>query len=468
MNAGHHLQAILDNMPSLIAYWDRQQRNRFANHAYRTWLGLDPDRMPGMHLREVIGEERYHLNLPYIEGVLRGEKQEFERLVSSPDGRVRDTLAQYIPDIVDNEVRGFYVMVSDITAIKAAEQAFRESEERYRRVVDDQTELIGRYTPDGNMIFVNEVYCRFFGKTETELRGHSWRPVAHPDDIAMIEQRLSTLSPANPVVTIENRVYAADGREHWMQFVNRAFFDEAGRMREIQSVGRDISVRKQVEQELAASRQQLHALLEANDHLREVRGKEIAHEIHDQLGALLTAIGFRIDALNHQLPRNSPASAELARIKSLLAQASGATRDICNNLRPPVLDDLGLIPACRWYLNDWSRLVAIPAKGRFGKLSAELSERLSTDLFRVFQELLNNIAKHSGATAVRVGISSGAQSLRLHVADNGGGFPGNSRQIGLGLLGIRERMARYGGQVAIVSGATGTSVTISIPWASVK
>jgi len=464
MNAGHHLRAMLDNMPSLIAYWDSQQRNCFANRAYRTWLGLDPERIPGMHLREVIGEERYRLNLPYIEGVLRGERQEFERLVSSPDGAVRHSLAQYIPDVVEEEVRGFYVMVFDITSIKLVEQAYRDSEERYRKVVDDQTELIGRYTPEGNMIFVNEVYCRFFGKTEEEMRGHSWRPVAHPDDLALIEERLSTLSPVNPVVTIENRVYAADGQEHWMQFVNRAFFDTAGQIKEIQSVGRDISKRKQVEQELAASRELLHVLLEANDHLRETQRKEIAHEIHDQLGALLTSIGFRIDALNHQLPENSPARAEIACIKSLVSQASGTTRDICNNLRPPVLDDLGLIPACRWYLSDWSRLVAIPAKGRFGKLSSELSERLSTDLFRVFQELLNNVAKHSGATVVRVGISSSASNLRLQVADNGGGLAESARQAGLGLLGIRERMARYGGQVAIVSGATGTAVTISIPW----
>jgi len=207
----------------------------------------------------------------------------------------------------------------------------------------------------------------------------------------------------------------------------------------------------------------LHALLEANDQLRELQRKEIAREIHDQLGALLTAIGFRLDALNHQIGGNAPAAAEVGRIKALVSQARGAAREICNNLRPPILDDLGLVPACRWYLRDWSRLVGIRTRGRFGELPAEPSERLSTDLFRVFQELLTNVARHSGATTVRVGISSGSQGLRLRVADDGRGLSRSGKGQGFGLAGLRERIARHGGEVAVVSGPTGTTVTIVVP-----
>ncbi|NTV70562.1 MAG: PAS domain S-box protein [Azonexaceae bacterium] len=459
-----HLQTVLDSIPSLIAYWDCDLKNRFANHAYQLWLGVDPDQMPGMHIRQVIGEERYRLNLPYIEGVLRGEKQTFERAVPSPDGsHIRHSLAEYIPDIVDGEVLGFYVLVSDITPIKKAEQALRASEERYRKVVEDQTELIGRYRPDGTMIFVNEVYCRFFGKTEQELAGRTWHPAAHPDDIEMIEDKLSLLSPDNPVAIIENRVYAADGSEHWMQFVNRAFFDDTGKFEEIQSVGRDISARKQAEQELAASRTRLHELLAANDHVREEQRKEFAREIHDQLGALLTGIGFRIDALNRLLGDKPLLAEEVIRIKSLVSRASIAARNICDRLRPPALDDLGLIPTCRWYLWDWSRVVGISAKGRFGPLRAEISDQLSTDLFRIFQELLTNVARHSGASTVRVSISSTSHALRLRVSDDGGGFGAERTSAGYGLAGIRERMARHGGEISIKSEPGASSVTVTVP-----
>lgn len=458
------LKTILDHIPSLIAYWDRNLKNRFANQAYQAWLGLDPKSIPGKHLREVIGEERYALNRPYIEGALRGEKQTFERSIPSPDGSlIRHSLAEYIPDIVNGEVLGFYVVVSDITPIKKAEMAQRAIEERYRQVVEDQTELIGRYRRDGTTIFANEVYCRFFGKTVTELIGRTWHPVAHPDDIPMIENRLSLLSPDNPVAIIENRVYAADGCEHWMQFVNRAVFDDDGNLQEIQSVGRDISARKKAEQELAASRAELHALLAANDRGREEQRKDIAREIHDQLGALLTTIGFRVDALLRQLGDARQIADEMILIKSLASQASQAARNICDRLRPPALDDLGLIPTCRWYLHDWSALVGIPARGRFGPLHSEPPDQLRTDLFRIFQELLTNIAKHSGATFVRASISSTDHALRLRVVDNGNGFDTGRTNHGYGLPGIRERMARHGGKLDIASEPGTSTFIITVP-----
>lgn len=136
---------------------------------------------------------------------------------------------------------------------KEAEEALRVSEMRYRSVVEDQTEVISRFRPDGSLLFVNEVYCRFFGKTTEALLGEQWNPVVVPEDLPMIQRLLRSLSAENPVVTMENRVYDAQGEIRWMQFVNRAIFDDAGRMVEIQSVGRDITERKEAEAALRES-----------------------------------------------------------------------------------------------------------------------------------------------------------------------------------------------------------------------
>jgi PAS domain S-box-containing protein len=127
------LRSILDNVPSLIGYWDKNLCNRFGNHAYRSWFGIEPEQMSGKHIREVIGEERYSQNLPYMEAALRGESQVFERTIPVPgeDG-VRYSLSHYIPDIVESEIQGFYALVSDITPIKEGEAAIRLSEERMR------------------------------------------------------------------------------------------------------------------------------------------------------------------------------------------------------------------------------------------------------------------------------------------------------------------------------------------------
>ncbi|KAF0233413.1 MAG: two-component hybrid sensor and [Desulfovibrionaceae bacterium] len=120
--SNRYLKAVLDNMPSMIGYWDKDLRNLFANHAYLNWFGCDPGWILGKHIREVIGEERYSLNLPYIEGVMRGEVQTFERTIPSPCGHsFLHSIASYIPDIVDGEVHGFYAMVTDVTPLKNSE-----------------------------------------------------------------------------------------------------------------------------------------------------------------------------------------------------------------------------------------------------------------------------------------------------------------------------------------------------------
>lgn len=145
---------------------------------------------------------------------------------------------------------------------KRAAIALRESEERYRAVVEDQSEVICRFRADGTFTFVNESYCRFFGKSPRELHGRKWSQVALADDVPGIEAQLRELSPAHPSVVIENRVRAASGQVHWLQFVNRGLFDPEGRLQEIQAVGRDITDLKKTEESLRQSQSELTAIYE--------------------------------------------------------------------------------------------------------------------------------------------------------------------------------------------------------------
>jgi PAS domain S-box-containing protein len=146
----HHLIAVIDNLPSMIGYWDKNMRNRFGNMAYSSWFGITPAQMLGKHIREVIGEERFQLNLPYIEGVLRGERQEFERDIPAPDGKqIRQSFAQYIPDIVNGEVRGFFIQVSDIGSVKHAEAEIKRSEAKFRKLFDSTADAVILFDENG-------------------------------------------------------------------------------------------------------------------------------------------------------------------------------------------------------------------------------------------------------------------------------------------------------------------------------
>jgi len=252
------VERILDRIPSMVGYWDKNLRHKYTNQAYKTWLGMDPQENKGKHIREVIGEERYRLNRPYIEGALRGEPQTFERAIPTPNGEdIRHSLADYIPDIQNGEVQGFFVLVSDITPLKLTEKLrlenqalLQKNEELFRAIVQDQTEVISRLRGDGTYIFANEVFYRFFGVTPERLIGNKWHPMVYADDLERVSQELTELKPSNPVIMIVNRVYSASGQVHWMEFSNRGTFDEDGQLVEIQSVGRDITSRRETENQL--------------------------------------------------------------------------------------------------------------------------------------------------------------------------------------------------------------------------
>jgi PAS domain S-box-containing protein len=124
------LRVVVDHLSAMVAYWDSNQRCHFANRAYEKWFGVDPETMVGRTMSEFLGP-LYPLNLPYIEGALRGEPQQFERVIPDPaGGPARHSLAEYVPDIVDGQVRGFGVLVTDITRLKEAEKNLLEVERR--------------------------------------------------------------------------------------------------------------------------------------------------------------------------------------------------------------------------------------------------------------------------------------------------------------------------------------------------
>jgi PAS domain S-box-containing protein len=177
------LRSIVDQVSAMLAYWDTDLRCRFANAAYQSWFGVSPEALIGTHIRDLLGP-LFDLNRPYIEAALRGEPQEFEREIPSPrGGPTRHSLANYIPDIVDGVVRGFFVLVSDVTAIKRAEIALRESEERFRLTIEEAPIGMALVGTDGRFLRVNRALCEIVGYTADELAGLTFQAITHPDDL---------------------------------------------------------------------------------------------------------------------------------------------------------------------------------------------------------------------------------------------------------------------------------------------
>jgi PAS domain S-box-containing protein len=206
------LRAIVDAVPSMLAYWDSDLRCRFANRAYEVWFGVAPEALYGKHISELLGP-LYQLNLPHIQAALRGEPQTFEREIPDPQGGPsRHSLAHYLPDVASGVVVGFFVLVTDISEIKRTELALRESEERFRLTLDGAPIGMALVALDGRFLRVNRRLCEIVGYTADELVGLTFQAITHPADLDADLAMASQLQSGEiPRYELEKRYVHKDG-----------------------------------------------------------------------------------------------------------------------------------------------------------------------------------------------------------------------------------------------------------------
>ena len=184
----------------------------------------------------------------------------------------------------------------DVSDRRQAEEALRESEARYRAVVEDQTELICRFTPGRRVTFVNDAICRYYGLPRDQILGMDFRPNIHPDDSERVGERLASLSPEQPVEMHENRAILSSGEVRWLQWTNRGIFDEAGRLIEVQAVGRDVTERKRAEETLRQSEANYRAIFNAANDFIVIHDLETG-AIVDANQRLCETFGYTLDEL---------------------------------------------------------------------------------------------------------------------------------------------------------------------------
>jgi PAS domain S-box-containing protein len=312
----------------------------------------------------------------------------------------------------------------------------QKSEERYRNVVEDQTEFICRFLPDGSHIFVNGAYCRYFGKTREDLIGHHFSPDIPREDLRLLKAHMASITPKHPVQTVEHRIRMPNGEIRWQQWSDRAVFDRNGKVTEYQSVGRDITDRRRTEQ----------ALSEANKKLTLLSGIT-RHDILNQLTGLQGYLGLIEEK------STDPAT----RLLAYQAQRSGEViRDQISFTRQ--YEDIG-VQSPGW--QDVSAVALTACRdGRFRNVSVDSSlagiEIFADPLLKqVFYNLFENARMH-GRTVTKIVVSRAAspEGIEVVVADDGKGIPpeekrkifekGFGSHTGLGLYLVQEILAMTG------------------------
>lgn len=206
---------MLNALPALVGYWDRDLRNRMANEAYVEFFGRAPAEIRGMHLRDLLGPELYEKNLPHVEGALAGERQLFDREIPTPSGGVRYTQACYIPDTVAGDVRGFFVLVTDITERRRIEE---ESERSRARLAEaERVARLGSWEWDipNDRLICSDGFFELYGVLPEDFQGIS-RPgrskYVHPDDRDHVNREIEQALESGAPVDFEYRIIRPDGR----------------------------------------------------------------------------------------------------------------------------------------------------------------------------------------------------------------------------------------------------------------
>ncbi len=241
---------------------------------------------------------------------------------------------------------------------------------------------------------------------------------------------------------------------------------------------RDVTERVRAEDALKASRQELRELSANLQSVREDEKTRIARELHDDLGQQLTALKMDLSSVEQSLA-DTPAAppvvlAQLSGMRRLIDSTVGSVRRIAADLRPVMLDDLGLLPAIDWLINDFTTRYGIEVERRIEPGSATFSRNGATTLFRIMQEALTNVVRHAEATRVAVALVVDGDQCTLSVADNGRGARDTPAADGhgeksFGLLGIRERVHILGGSVSIdTAHERGFTLTVRVPLAAIQ
>lgn len=328
--------------------------------------------------------------------------------------------------------------------------------------IPDQAWLKDR---DSRYILVNEAFLAaaglpveaILGRTPLEIWPGDWGSRFMGTDRQVMESATR--------LRYEEERPGPDGRLRWFDTVKTPLADETGQVMGTVGISRDITDRKEMEQNLRESRTQLRELSAYLQTVREEERRRISRELHDELGQSLTAIQLGLGFLEERRV-DGPWLQAISELQRLTRATVLSMQQLASDLRPPLLDNLGLAAAVEWLLNAFSGRTGVEHELHLPATPLRYDANTDTALFRIVQESLTNVSRHSKATRVVVALQQQADHIVLSITDNGQGM--NEKLIAapksLGLIGMRERSLMLGGQLTITSQpGAGTRVEARIP-----
>jgi len=464
------------------------------NGIITSWNG-SAERIFGYTEAEVLGKPVAIIIPPELQaeeqGILRrlraGERiDHFETERITKEGR-RVLVSLTISPVKDStgKIVGASKIARDVSQIRQVEQALRQSEQRVRFCLDAANVGTWEWDIDSDNVRWSENMERILGRQPGSSNGNFNAMIEsiNAEDREQVRRTIQKALESDGKYHVEYRQTKGDGSIAWMEARGQVIYDSSNRPTSMMGVCVDISERKRSEKALQAAHEQLDSRVKertteldrAQERLRMLSGRllrmqdderrRIARELHDTAGQLLVALKLNMVPVEEELRKRSDSvlMKPVAESLLLIEELSRDLRTMSHLLHPPLLDEAGLHSAVRWYVEGFAErskiAVDLQLDPKLGRLPAEFE----TAIFRIIQECLTNIHRHSGSNFASIVVARDAKDIRIEIRDQGKGMPVPIPRAGVGIQGMGERVRQLGGKLEIESGEGGTRVTAVFP-----
>jgi PAS domain S-box-containing protein len=464
------LEKIFDNIPVMIGFVGADGRVKMVNPEWERTIGWTLKELEEQNVdifTEAYPDPSYRQEILDFVAAATGEWVDLKIRVR--DGRVIDAACAVVHLSDGTKV----AIAQDITERKEAEQRLKHSETQLAEA--QRLANVGGWDWDlrSNTVTWSEELYRIFGLPTGQIKvAGDAMSFIHPEDRDLVRSTRESAVRNKKSYSFHYRVLRPDGEERIVHSRGSVLCDNHGEPIRVFGATQDVTELKRAEEKLKATTAQLRALSASLQSAREAEGTRIAREIHDELGGALTSLKWDLESFDKVISEsNDPTlfQALHAKVETMLRLSDttiSAVRRISSELRPSVLDDLGLAAAIEWQAQQFQARTGIICHCELSVTNVDLDREQSTAVFRILQEALTNVLRHAQATRIDIAIREEAGEFVLTVSDNGKGITEDdkSRLQSLGLLGMRERAHLIGGEIDITGvEAQGTVVTVRVP-----
>jgi PAS domain S-box-containing protein len=459
------LWQLVQGMPHGLIEVSLDGRLLLANPAYSEMLGCGEAELLGRNiwLHAAGDAEADALKKSLRPGAVGADPESIVTRMRRRDGQEREIRLDWARR--ETECGPILVAVAtDVTDYRKASRRLQEIQQRYRALFESNLDGIILSDPSGKVVAANYAACRILGRSEDELLRlgvGAFIDLNRPQQLEVAE-RICRSGGFHGEVEFRR----ADGEPFPVEIAAARFEGGNGEVR-IGTVIRDISERRAAQTRLQASREELRRLSGFLQKAQENERRRIARELHDELGQCLTALKMNIAWLRAHVPESADdlIGRQLSRMDYTVATTVEAVRRLSANLRPVLLDELGLTAACEWLVEDFRLRTGIDCRLEIDPPDMQADDETATACYRVVQEALTNVARHAQASRVDIRLVQDGEWLRLMLGDDGVGLPQPREDPGrFGLVGMRERVHTLGGRFELDSQpGEGTRILAAIP-----